>query len=721
MFLPANLMGSNSYRVVAPPDTPDVPNVHLHNLGNALGAFEYDLFKAPETLPDSPIFPYVPDSFSEDADKKQYFGTNRIYRLYKRSGEDIEQLWRIDWELSPPSSDDSFPSWLPYPLPKKDDVAKSLAEELSSITHVDAVIIKDNGKGVVSRALIKLLMEHDAFTHLKLKERPWFIQTKRWEPTWLKDLLGHVNIPLLVYHSVALQSCPDVETWLTAHQGVAPKALEQLVNIHKCSNKQKGIRLCVALPGYFSAIALASKEEEKVELLFQPRSNPNGVHLEACTGSATAIFAALTYGLLQSPEDMISPRFLIEGALRVAQYWTQSEYSRLVDADRCVAPKELVLSLAKPNEADEGKTYHKISLLTPTIDKHGKTILDHADLPSVGTVVGFDDIVPELNRWHESSTQCGLSKDKSGRWYLELSRATIELSGFVCVAPDRRRQLARLIKEIKAFDPQHSKSLSGLILAKPGSGKTTLVGSLARDLGLNLLSYNITNMMTFDDLLFSFDQIVTSQLENRGKKLLVFVDEVNAHINKQAVYEAFLTPLEDGYYVRSGTKRMIQSCIWLFVGTGTLKDIENDSKGSDFTSRMSLDPIRMSDVPKAEEPHLYIENIYVGAIFARKEYPWLDELDHEVIAVLGALGEVGPKKASSSVNISNRFIRRLIAHELHVDGAGRGRWKKHLEKLRHEQSQWINETVLNRNLDSFDKMGIKWVQICDRHPDNIPK
>src|SRR5579872_4211609 len=161
MFVPANLMGSNSHRVVPPPGSPPVSGVHLHNLGDILSkAFGYKPFTAPDSPADSPIFPYVPES-AVDAAFSKYFGTNRVYRLYKRSGQNVEQLWRIDWEISPQSTDDSFPSWLPADIPQgtSEIFAELLLDPETTLPlKCDAVIIKDNAKGVVSLALIKLLL-----------------------------------------------------------------------------------------------------------------------------------------------------------------------------------------------------------------------------------------------------------------------------------------------------------------------------------------------------------------------------------------------------------------------------------------------------------------------------------------------------------------------------------------------------------------------------------
>src|SRR5687768_3273937 len=82
-----------------------------------------------------------------------------------------------------------------------------------------------------------------------------------------------------------------------------------------------------------------------------------------------------------------------------------------------------------------------------------------------------------------------------------------------------------------------------MFIASPGSGKTYLVRCLAKTLKLRYLGFNITQMISKADLLDCFDTIVTNQAQNREVPLLVFIDEINAKLDNQHVYDTFLAPL----------------------------------------------------------------------------------------------------------------------------------------------------------------------------------
>ena len=229
-------------------------------------------------------------------------------------------------------------------------------------------------------------------------------------------------------------------------------------------------------------------------------------------------------------------------------------------------------------------------------------------------------------------------------------------------------------------------------------------------------------MIQVDDLLYSFDQIASAQIGNRKETLLVFVDEINAKIGGQSVYETFLTPLEDGYYVRGGAKRFIHPCIWLFVGTASADEIRRDTKGSDFTSRLSLEPVSINDVPEGELNYLYVENMYVGLSIARKLYPRLKKVHRNVVALLGALGkpftDTGVSPARISIGMSNRVIGRTVARDLYVDGLGRGNWRSYEEmKGRRELNVNIDRLSDNERWLSAKLLVEQWVRVYDSHPE----
>ncbi len=79
-----------------------------------------------------------------------------MFRAFQQEGSDHVQLSRIDWELAPPYKHDGRPSWLrEEDLTRAESWAAALADHLGD---VDAVVVKDIGKGVVSQVLFDALL-----------------------------------------------------------------------------------------------------------------------------------------------------------------------------------------------------------------------------------------------------------------------------------------------------------------------------------------------------------------------------------------------------------------------------------------------------------------------------------------------------------------------------------------------------------------------------------
>lgn len=83
------------------------------------------------------------------------YGTTRIMRIYQHTGDKINLIQRIDWEMPIPNGKDRW-------ITEEDKLARDKLKDLicSTKTHeLDAVVIKDMCKGVVSSTLINWLAE----------------------------------------------------------------------------------------------------------------------------------------------------------------------------------------------------------------------------------------------------------------------------------------------------------------------------------------------------------------------------------------------------------------------------------------------------------------------------------------------------------------------------------------------------------------------------------
>jgi hypothetical protein len=184
----------------------------------------------------------------------------------------------------------------------------------------------------------------------------------------------------------------------------------------------------------------------------------------------------------------------------------------------------------------------------------------------------------------------------------------------------------------------NQKSISILFQADPGSGKTFLARSLAKAFGFEFLNFDITQMLHRDELLDIFDMIATRQA-NLNKPLLVFVDEINGLVDATPVYGAFLSPLEDGIYLRRGNAFSLRPCVWVFAGTKLEEEtMRHGEKLSDYKSRMTLiksidyESLRNQTQDKVKmENEARLEQVYLGTAIIRKMYPDVQWIGYDVL------------------------------------------------------------------------------------------
>jgi hypothetical protein len=251
-------------------------------------------------------------------------------------------------------------------------------------------------------------------------------------------------------------------------------------------------------------------------------------------------------------------------------------------------------------------------------------------------------------RWLQATNGIGvINTQENGETsvsHFELWRSMSEVEGYVCLDSTKRGALRRLTREVSRFfsGPKRNHSAC-MLVASPGSGKTYLVRQLAQSMNISSLSFNITQMSSRKDLIDCFDTIATTQARTRGENLVVFIDEINAVLEGNPVYDAFLSPLEDGVYVRGGKVFHIDPCLWIFSGTKdpSLNDANTSAesraaeKKSDFVSRLSMGIMDIRRPPGSTKGN--IENVYMGVNIIINEFPDVRYISDKILKLFHAL------------------------------------------------------------------------------------
>ncbi len=417
-------------------------------------------------------------------------------------------------------------------------------------------------------------------------------------------------------------------------------------------------------------------------------------------GNSSAFFTALLLGLCRADQpgrkgETMPLKTLYDSATRIARAWIDRQRQELIPAP---VPQErpefrLAYTDAKTKKHEAPEEQLRIGLAT--ILDNGKIQLDALNLAvAVSENKHAQQIPAEI---HDELDHFGILPPAPNKPHnrIELWRGCLEVKGYVCCDPERRQVLGDLRTRLEKFRPAKTKqAIAAMIVANPGAGKSNLVKRLAEQQGMEFLPFNITTMVRREDVLSSFDQIVTTQARHADRPLLLFFDEINAQLEGQHVYEMFLAPIEDGTYVRNGFSFIIRPCVWLFAGTRTpgqtaLGRRESDnSKASDFMSRMTLETIDLSQKiranndfinqysqpQKSEAPskHYQLERVYLGVSIIRALHPDLRRVRESVLRVLREL----------KPSIAPRRLRVFLTDQIEVN-RGDGYWRS-TTWIRHE-------------------------------------
>jgi len=243
----------------------------------------------------------------------------------------------------------------------------------------------------------------------------------------------------------------------------------------------------------------------------------------------------------------------------------------------------------------------------------------------------------EKSDWEHANTGLGLIDD-NGELRLDVWRGSTQIPGYIACIRKKKHIIDEIGHAVRAFrlnSFRQQKPLCILLNADPGSGKTFLAKSIANALEYAFLKFDISQMVHREEILDAFDMVATQQVNSRDP-LLVFVDEINGTVENGRVYGSFLTPLEDGVYLRKGRAHVLQPCIWLFTGTPP-KPNDTGDKLSDFESRMTM--VRRIDFLSLKgrgkdtqvDTEAQLEQVYVGASMIRKQFPDVQQVSQEVL------------------------------------------------------------------------------------------
>ncbi len=537
-------------------------------------------------------------------------GTTRVFKIYVQIGDSVDLVHRVDWELHEQGQNSAD---------KLGGLAALEASAVNGKPLISNIVVNDLCKGAVTAELIDGLSA-------RFPDANWFISSKAWCPLWLeKSLLRRDRVKLVVIPELAIIDGIRGEyissrPWLTATK---EPSLEALRVLDEVSNKFKEA-LIVALPEGMSVLARATDlQSGQTYGIVQP--NAGLIRNQEFVPITSILFPALVAHLIQSriSRPVIQ---MMESAFSFVKRWVEVEVTRL--SNHSWLPMET--QVLKLNDKE------------------------------IGSFAGFSSFPWDDTRelWEKAFSGLGILQISSSLEF-HLWRAMTDINGYVACLPNKRAVLQALVQEGRAFFYDRSRPRSLMIIDKPGSGKSFLVSRLAKSLGMRFLSFNITQLHNRSDLIECFDTIVTTQAQEPKQGVLVFIDEINARLGGQHVYDAFLAPLEDGIYVRAGKTFHIEPCLWVFAGTAKpvrrtqdlskgralVEPDDRTDKGSDFESRLTLPPLDLESVPETGSELATMEKIYVGVAAIRAAFPDVSLISKKVLAAFSILPhDVGPRE-----------------------------------------------------------------------------
>ncbi len=421
----------------------------------------------------------------------------------------------------------------------------------------------------------------------------WCVRSKDADPPWLSSVGD--RLALLVVAPEVTAKLNPWDKWL-AHQHVGKQALETIDR----------------LPG--QNVVLLSNHKEVA------------AHLRALREDCLA---------LQAPESA-TPIALLG--------WPTSMFAiltnRLISNGGSLESGDIEHAAVKADEFS--------GVTVPGSSSHGPV----APSPNLPPRVHSASWKGEREAWDRATKRRYGFLKRNGELHLDVWRGCTFLPDYIACIEEKQRIISDIGRELRTFknEGKHLSSFRLLLQADPGAGKTFLAKTFARELGFHFLRFDVTQMLNREDLLEVFDAVATQQANDEGN-ILVFVDEINAQLAGTPVYGAFLSPLEEGFYVRKGRSFALRPCAWIFAGTNLREDnVKKGDKLSDFESRMSLiEKIDFESLAKAykdESDRLQqearLEQVYLGAAMV---HYYFSDVTRISAAVLKEFGKLDPKES----------------------------------------------------------------------------
>jgi hypothetical protein len=502
--------------------------------------------------------------------------SNRLIRLYEGYGSDQPRLQsRYDWRIE---LEDKYKNY---------DIIRHIETHIG-IDSVLAIVVLDHGYGVIDAKLVGQLLE-------TFPSAGWYLRCKLEDTDWIKVLSNAQaenkakkkvkkkagpRIRLIFRDEQLLEYKYGVRTWRYDKAILGRGALEVLGNLlgietytDTISNPPTNhlrVDNAALLFDDDTAIAATRIGEKEDAVLVNIASAP-GDHQPIRVGRSSVYFASLIFwDLYRRKEKADAP---LDNELEEACKWAlDNSYNCSVLCSKAWLNQEASDLSGKL----EWAVYRDAGVCdSERIDQKRKAPL-------------YKDYWKE---WNKSSQELGIIDVKDGLeiqlWRAQMWRDNNHTYDYVCPGGPKRTDINGLIKRLKLYiakdKPRYP--FNCLFLAEPGWGKSRLAKCLAHNHQLVFQNYSIAQMGTNQDLKQCLKEVVS--LQNRGKRVLVFIDEIDANIESHDAMGLLLGPIWDGYFVSDGNAYRIEPCVWVFASSKSLNKLRSTTKGRDFLSRIN--------------------------------------------------------------------------------------------------------------------------------------